>query len=173
MARAYLSLGCNLGNCRAYLVQAIGLLNAHPLISVTRVSSVYLTEAVGEIEQPDFLNLAAELETDLSPRVLLDACQRVEEELGGADRGVPHGPRTIDLDILLYEQREIAGAELTVPHPRMLERAFVLRPLTEIAPEARLPGGRTVAEAAASLCDEHAVEEQGPLDLADEGQALS
>ena len=173
MARAFLSLGCNLGNCHAYLVQAIGLLDAHPMIRVTRVSSVYLTEAVGEIEQPDFHNIAVGLETELSPKVLLDACHRIEEELGGADRGVPHGPRTIDLDILLYERLEMAEAELTLPHPRMLERGFVMRPLTEIAPGEKLPDGRTVAEAAAAVCDGHAVEKLGPLDMADEGQALS
>ena len=170
---AFLSLGCNLGNCRAYLGQAIGLLNAHPLIRVVSASSVYQTEAVGEPPQPDFLNMAVEIMTDLSPHVLLDACRRVEAELGGDDRGVSHGPRTIDVDIVLYEQQEIADADLVIPHPRMLERGFVLLPLVEIAPGWRLPDGRTVAEAAASLCDEHAVVKEGPLDLADQGQALS
>ena len=164
MPAAFLSLGCNLGNCRAYLEQAIGLLRAHPMIRVGRISSVYRTEAVGEIDQPDFLNMSVEVVTDLSPKVLLDVCHRVEEELGGADRGVPHGPRTIDLDILLYDQIEMADAELTIPHPRMLERAFMMTPLVEIASEQELPGGRTVAEAAATLRDAHAVVREGPLD---------
>ncbi len=165
MAAAYVSMGCNLGNCRAYLGQALDLLDAHPLIRVKKISSLYLTEPVGGLRQPDFLNMVAGIETDLSPEPLLEVCRLVEEQLGGRDRGAPHGPRTIDLDILLYEQVEIADKDLTLPHPRMLERAFVMAPLMEIAPHARLPGGRTVAEAATSLADRHRVEKLGALDL--------
>ncbi len=164
MASAYLSLGCNLGNCRAYLKQALDLLNAHPLIEVKKISSVYLTEPVDGLKQPDFFNMVAGLDTELSPGPLLAVCHLVEEQLGGRDRVVPHGPRTIDLDILLYEQVKIADGELTIPHPRMLGRAFVMTPLMEIAPELLLPGGRTVADAAASLPDRHRVENLGALD---------
>ncbi len=165
MATAYLSLGCNLGNCRAYLRQALDLLDGHPLIRVESVSSVYLTEPVGEIRQPDFLNIAAGIDTDLSPGLLLEVCHLVEEQLGGRDRPSPHGPRTIDLDILLYEQVEMVDEGLTIPHPRMLERAFVMAPLAEIAPDRRLPGGRSVAEAEASLAGRHRIEKLGALDL--------
>ncbi len=163
MATAYISLGCNLGNCPAYLAQAIQMLDKHLLIRVTKVSSVYNTEPVGEVEQPYFLNMAVEIDTDLTPAELLHACRRVEEELGGRDGRVPQGPRTIDLDILLYEQLEIADEDLVIPHPRMLGRAFALAPLAEIAPEAALPGGGTVAEAAEELRDPHSIEKQGPL----------
>ena len=167
MAKAFLSLGCNLGNCRAHLEQAIGLLDGHPMIRVQKLSSVYLTEPVGEVEQAHFLNMVAELETDMSPAVLLAACRLIEEQLGGRDGRVPQGPRTIDLDILLYEQVEIAAAGLMIPHPRMLERAFVLAPLAEIAPWVKVPGNGTAAEAVASLSDTHSVEKLGPLAAAD------
>ena len=164
MATAFISLGCNLGNCPAYLAQAIQMLDKHLLIRVTRVSSVYYTEPVGEVEQPYFLNMAVKVDTDLKPAELLHACRRVEEELGGRDGRVPQGPRTIDLDILLYDQLEIAEKDLVIPHPRMLKRAFALVPLAEIAPEAALPGGGTVAAAAERLRDQLSVEKQGPLE---------
>jgi len=158
VSSAFLSLGCNVGDCRANLAEALRKLDACPVVSVTAVSSVYVTEPVGEIEQPSFLNMAAALETELEPQELLLFCRTVEHELGGREGREPMGPRSLDLDILLYECLEIDAGELVIPHERMLERAFVLVPLAEIAADAELPGGGTVAEALRSCPDEHGVE---------------
>ena len=163
MIRAYISLGCNLGNCRAYLGQALDMLERHPFITIAAVSSVYLTEPVSEVEQPDFLNMAVAVDTELKARELLNVCHRVEEELGGREGRTYQGPRTIDLDILLYDKNRVAEADLEIPHPRMLDRAFALAPLAEIAPGALIPGNGTAAEALAKLDDPHSVERQGPL----------
>lgn len=162
---AYLSLGCNIGDCRANLARAVGMLDEAAGIEVTRVSCVYATEPVGNPDQPAFLNIAAGLETSLNPQALLAVCGIIEQELGGREGRVHLGPRTIDIDILLYGEEEISGGELILPHPRMLERAFVLAPLAEIAPDARLPRGGTVAEALARLKDPHRVEKLGPLQV--------
>lgn len=162
MASAYLSLGCNLGDCAAHLAAAISKLNANRAIRVVKVSSVYATEPVGNPDQPDFLNVAVELETSLDPHGLLDACGTIEQEMGGREGRTPGGPRTIDLDILLYEKIEIADEILRIPHPRMLERAFVLVPLAEIAPGAVLPDGNTVAAELEKLRDPHHVEKKMP-----------
>ncbi|MHB8858220.1 MAG: 2-amino-4-hydroxy-6-hydroxymethyldihydropteridine diphosphokinase [Thermoleophilia bacterium] len=158
MAEAFLSLGCNIGDCRANLAAALTKLDADPGVKVTRVSSVYITEPVGGIEQPSFLNMASVLETGLQPRDLLALCRRIEEELGGREGREHMGPRAVDLDILLYEQLEIAEGVLLLPHPHMLERAFVLEPLAEIAAGVQLPGGTTVGEALRSCGDDHGVE---------------
>lgn len=104
------------------------------------LSSVYETDPVGYEEQPRFLNLAAEVRTGLEPSELLHRCQEVENRLGRV-RSIRWGPRTIDIDLLLFGDHEIETAELTIPHPRMAERAFVLEPLAEIAPDLRV--GRT------------------------------
>ncbi|MBI5870163.1 MAG: 2-amino-4-hydroxy-6-hydroxymethyldihydropteridine diphosphokinase [Actinobacteria bacterium] len=158
MADSWLSLGCNLGDCRASLAAALSRLDAHPEVSVTRVSSVYITEPVGGIEQPTFLNIAAALETELSSHGLHAVCREIEHELGGREGRQPMGPRAIDVDILMYERLEIAEGELKLPHPRMLERAFVLVPLAEIAGDAMMPDGTTVARALAACADDHGVE---------------
>lgn len=164
MTAAYLSLGCNLGSCRDSLRAAIEQLNAHVAIEVTAVSSVYITEPVGVPgPQPDFHNLALALETVLEPKELLAACRTVEESLGGRKGRVPLGPRTIDIDILVYGEERLADEELTMPHPRMIERAFVLKPLAEIAPALILPDGRAATDAAASLDDPHRVVRAGVL----------
>jgi len=103
-------------------------------------------------EQPFFLNLAAEAETDLLPMMLLSRTQKIERELGRKRSGSPKGPRTIDIDILLYGRVRIQSARLTIPHPRMHERRFVLAPLAELAPALRIPGmGGTVRELLANL----------------------
>ncbi|MEK7817995.1 MAG: 2-amino-4-hydroxy-6-hydroxymethyldihydropteridine diphosphokinase [Actinomycetota bacterium] len=163
MPAACISLGCNLGDCRANLEQALKRLGDNPQVAVTAVSSVYVTEPVGVSDQPDFRNMAAVLETELSPRQLFVLCRTIEEELGGREGREPMGPRTIDLDILLYEEVEISEEDLKIPHPRMLDRAFVLVPLAEIAPDLRLPGGMTAAAAAGALEDPHWVRSEGPL----------
>jgi len=141
---AYLSLGSNLGNRERYLREALRLLASDGL-SVTRVSSIYETAPRDLLEQPAFLNLAAKIETSLSPDELLGRICIVEEELG-RQRTVPKGPRTIDIDILLYGDLRLATEDLTIPHPSMHLRRFVLEPLAELAPELALPGsGHTIA----------------------------
>lgn len=163
MARAFLSLGCNIGECRDNLGQALAQLEEDPETSVERVSSVYVTEPVGRSDQPDFLNITAAIETGREPRSLLELCRAVETRLGGREDREENGPRTIDIDILLYEGEVRDDPELQLPHPLMTGRAFVMVPLAEIAPDEPLPGGGTVAEALAGLHDEHAVEKSGVL----------
>lgn len=158
MAEAWLSLGCNIGDCRASLAAALRKLDACPEIDITAVSSIYITEPVGDVEQPSFLNMAAALETELVPAELLALCRITEVELGGRDGREPMGPRTIDLDILLYDQLEITEGDLIIPHPRMLERAFVLVPLAEIAADLVLPDGTIIGDALRASCDDHGVE---------------
>lgn len=132
---AYIALGSNQGDRRDFLDRAIQALQEHPDIEVTQVSSFHETSAVGGPPgQPSFLNAAAELETDLSARELLDALLEVERTLGRIRRE-RHGPRTIDLDLLLYDDQVIQEPGLIVPHPAMHERWFVLKPLAEIAPQ--------------------------------------
>jgi 3-oxoacyl-[acyl-carrier protein] reductase len=136
---AYIALGSNQGDRRDYLDRAIQALQEQPGIDVTQVSSYQETAPVGGPPgQPNFLNAAAELKTDLSPRDLLNALLEVERVLGRVRRQ-RHGPRTIDLDLLLYEDEVLQEPGLTVPHPAMHEREFVLRPLAEIAPHAIHP----------------------------------
>lgn len=107
-----------------------------PRTRVQRVSRVYETEPLGELNQPAFLNMAAEIKTGLSPLELLNAVKEIERELGRKD-GPRWGPRPIDIDIILWDGLAMSDARLTIPHPRFRERAFVLAPLAEIAPEAR------------------------------------
>ncbi len=129
--RAYLSLGSNVGDRRAHLAGALATLAAgEPL----RVSSVYVTEPVGGVAQDDFWNLVVELETSASPHELLARAQRAEAD-AGRTREVRWGPRTLDVDVLLVGDQVVDDEELTVPHPRLAERAFVLVPLAELAPE--------------------------------------
>ncbi|ARD49706.1 2-amino-4-hydroxy-6-hydroxymethyldihydropteridine diphosphokinase [Sporosarcina sp. P33] len=131
-------MGSNIGNRLEHLQQAVRLLQSHPSIHVMRVSSVYETEPVGLTEQAKFLNVAVKLETSLEAKELLGACQSIENKLGRM-RKIRWGPRTADLDILLYNTDHIQLEDLIVPHLRMSERAFVLVPLVEIEPEVRNP----------------------------------
>lgn len=136
MARVYLALGSNLGERMENLRAAVTRLA--PPVTVTRVSPVYETEPWGVTEQPRFLNLVLEGETELEPLALLAVVKRVERELGRVET-IRYGPRLIDLDILLYDDLIFEHDELQIPHPRMHERRFVLVPLAEIAPQARHP----------------------------------
>ena len=145
MMRAYLSLGSNLGDSARVLRKALKLLPAAG-VRVRRVSSFYRTEPVEFLNQPWFVNCAAEVETDLPPRGLLRKIKSLERTLGRR-RGRPKGPRLIDIDILLYENVVVSSPGLAIPHPRLSERRFVLVPLREIAPKAAHPvTGKTVSE---------------------------
>ena len=131
MNKAYLSIGTNIGEREQNLQDAVSMLIAHEAITVTAVSSIYETAAVGYTEQADFLNIALSLTTSLSAPELLLECQRIENDLGRV-REFRWGPRIIDVDILLYNNENYATESLIIPHPRMYERAFVLVPLKEI-----------------------------------------
>ncbi|MBL8174380.1 MAG: 2-amino-4-hydroxy-6-hydroxymethyldihydropteridine diphosphokinase [Bryobacterales bacterium] len=133
----YLALGSNLGDRVANLRDAIARLPKAG-VQVTSVSSVYETKAMYKTDQPDFLNLVLEAKTRVLPRVLMRRLQTIERELGRR-RAVANGPRTIDIDVLLYGRFVIATPDLAVPHPRIEERRFVLEPLAEIAPNLRHP----------------------------------
>jgi 2-amino-4-hydroxy-6-hydroxymethyldihydropteridine diphosphokinase len=129
---AYLSVGSNMGDREGLLKRAIDLLHEFPEMLIEKISSIYETDPVGFTDQPLFLNLAIKLKTTLSPQALLSKMQEVESKLD-RKRIQKWGPRTIDLDILLYNSVSIQTDMLEIPHPRMLERAFVLIPLSEIA----------------------------------------
>ena len=144
--RAFLGLGSNLGNRLANLQHAADLLGATEGIRVVACSRVYETDPVGGVAQPDFLNAVLELETDLSARELLAACLQAEQELGRV-RGVRWGPRTADVDLLIYDEAAIEEPDLIVPHPRMHERSFVMMPLLELDPDPMLPAGLRAADA--------------------------
>jgi 2-amino-4-hydroxy-6-hydroxymethyldihydropteridine diphosphokinase len=146
LTTAFLSLGANLGDRLAALQRAVDLLREAPGVDVEASSRVWETEPVGGPEQPDFLNVVVRITTDLAPLELLAVCQRVEEALGRV-REVRWGPRTIDIDVLLFGDLTIDEPVLVVPHPRMLERAFVLLPLLELDPDPVLPDGRRVLDA--------------------------
>lgn len=144
MTKAYLGLGSNLGDRLANLQRAVEFLAGQPGVTIVRSSRVYETDPVGGPPQPDFLNAVVEVETSLSPRELLTACREAEEAVLRV-RDERWGPRTIDIDILTFGDDVIDEPDLTVPHPRMHERGFVLAPLLELDPDPRLPGGRNVA----------------------------
>ena len=136
---AYVGIGTNLGDRAAHVAQALQALAAEPAIEFVKASSLYETAPVGKTDQPDFLNAVAALRTSLPPRALLDALLHIENRMGRV-RNLRWGPRVIDLDLLLYGDAQIQTPGLTIPHPRLRERAFVLIPLAEIAPDLRLPG---------------------------------
>ena len=133
MNGAFISIGSNIGARNVYLEEAVQALNERLDTTVEKVSSIYETAPVGYTDQADFLNIVVLIQTTLSAEDLLAACQQIEQNLG-RERTIRWGPRTVDLDILLYNEEEIATETLIVPHPRMAERAFVLIPLLEIAP---------------------------------------
>ena len=133
----YLALGANLGDRSASLRTAVERLR--DAVAVERMSSVYETEPAYLLDQPHFLNMALRGRTTLDPHALLAFLKRIERDMGRA-AGPRYGPRVIDLDILLYDSLALATADLTIPHPRMAERPFVLAPLAEIAPELVPPG---------------------------------
>jgi 2-amino-4-hydroxy-6-hydroxymethyldihydropteridine diphosphokinase len=145
VTRAYVGVGANLGDREATIRAALAALPG-----VVSVSQLRETDPVGVVDQPPFLNGAAALETDFSPRELLDALLAVERELG-RERRERWGPRTIDLDLLLYGDEAVDEPGLTVPHPRLHERRFALEPLLDLDPELSIPGRGRVSELLAGL----------------------
>ena len=146
MGRAYVGLGANLGDRRATLERALELLGERQGIDVVAVSTFRETDPVGYVDQPRFLNAAAAIETSLRPDVLLGALLDIERELGRTRDGPRYGPRTVDLDLLLVEGVTLAEPGLTLPHPRLHERAFALAPLAELDPALVVPGHGSVSE---------------------------
>ena len=131
MKQAYLGIGGNIGDTKSNIEETVELLKKNEKIEVTKVSSIYETEPVGYTDQDWFLNVVVEIKTSLEPLDLLKACQDIENELK-RERTIRWGPRTIDVDILLFEDFTSDSEVLTVPHPRMTERAFAMVPLYEI-----------------------------------------
>ena len=147
MTRAYVGVGANLGDREETMRRAIELLGD----DVVAVSSFRETDPVGYEDQPRFLNAAVELDTELSPRALLDCLLGVERELGRTREGPRYGPRTIDLDLLLYGEEVVDEPGLRVPHPRLAERRFALEPLFELDPGLVVPGAGPVSVLLAGL----------------------
>lgn len=138
MNKVYIGLGTNIGDRKKYLQEAITQIEANEHITVKKESSIYETAPVGYTDQSHFLNQVIMVETSLEHLELLDYCQKIEQNLG-RERTIKNGPRTIDLDILMYNHENRDLGRLRIPHPRMHERAFVLIPLNEIAPELVVP----------------------------------
>jgi 2-amino-4-hydroxy-6-hydroxymethyldihydropteridine diphosphokinase len=139
MTVAYVGLGANVGDPRRQIETAITELRMLPDTRVTVASSLYRSAPLGYSDQPDFLNAVVQLDTGLSPEALLDRLRDIEDR-HGRERPFANAPRTLDLDLLLYGDRVVDTPGLVLPHPRMHERAFVLQPLTEIAPDIAIPG---------------------------------
>lgn len=138
MVQAYLGLGSNIGDRKQQLLKAIDLIGNIKGIKVTKQSSIYETAPIGYTDQPNFLNLCLEIETELSPQQLLKHCLDIEQQLHRV-REIRWGPRTLDIDILLFSDNIIETDNLSIPHPRMQERAFVLIPLNDIASDKKDP----------------------------------
>jgi 2-amino-4-hydroxy-6-hydroxymethyldihydropteridine diphosphokinase len=152
VTRAFIGLGANLGHRAETIRSALAELSATPGVELVAVSALLETEPVGPVAQPSFLNGVAVVDTSLEPRELLDLLLAVETRHGRDRAAVPaQGPRTLDLDLLLYGDAEIGEEDLQIPHPRLHERAFVLDPLLEVAPGLEVPGRGTVEALRARL----------------------
>ena len=159
MTLAYVGLGANLDGPRRQLEQALVELAGLPDTRLLRQSSFYRTRPIGYDEQPDFVNAVAQLQTGLAAERLLAQLQAIEVR-HGRERSFPNAPRTLDLDLLLHGNAVICSETLKLPHPRMHERAFVLAPLVEIAPDVAIPG-RGLARDLLAACTEQRVERTG------------
>jgi 2-amino-4-hydroxy-6-hydroxymethyldihydropteridine diphosphokinase len=157
---AFLGLGSNLGDRFTLLQDAVTALDADTRTRVDAVSSVFATEPVGRPEQDPFLNIAVRVATRRSPQSLLALCQSVEQQLGRV-RTVRWGPRTVDVDILLYGCEVVDRPQLQIPHPRLTERAFALVPLIEVAPGQLLPDGTRLTTALAALAPVEGIQSVG------------
>ncbi len=163
MRIGYLGLGSNVGDRESHLRAAIEMLRERG-VEVEAVSSVYETEPVGEVlDQADFLNAAIRIRTDLEPDALLDLCKEIEVARGRALDAPRHSPRPLDVDLLLLGDLELSTDRLTLPHPEVSSRRFVLAPLLELDPELALPGGERVALLLAALGPGQRAERTGSL----------
>ena len=161
--RGHLGLGSNEGDRLSALRAARDALGAREGIEVTGVSSVYETAPRGEVlDQPDFLNACLAIDTWLGPEELLDACKAVERDLGRVRCGTRHGPRPIDVDVLLLGETEHSSERLVLPHPEVTRRRFVLEPLLELDPDLTLPGGIALAPLLDAVRDQ-GVQRVGPM----------
>jgi 2-amino-4-hydroxy-6-hydroxymethyldihydropteridine diphosphokinase len=151
LMRAYVGLGANLGDRSAMLRAAVEQLGRDPEITVAAVSSARETDPVDFLDQPQFLNAVVAIDTDLPPRELLDRLLGIERRLGRTREGPRFGPRTIDLDLLLYGDEQVDEPGLQVPHPRLHERLFALEPLAELDPDLEIPGLGPLSEILAGL----------------------
>jgi 2-amino-4-hydroxy-6-hydroxymethyldihydropteridine diphosphokinase len=163
MRTGYLGLGSNVGDRPSHLRAAIELLGERG-VEVEAVSSAYETEPVGEVlDQPDFLNAAIRIRTELEPEALLDACKEVEAARGRALDAPRHSPRPLDVDLLLLGDLELSTKRLTLPHPEVTSRRFVLMPLLELNPDLALPDGTNLAKALDALGELERVDRVGFL----------
>jgi 2-amino-4-hydroxy-6-hydroxymethyldihydropteridine diphosphokinase len=164
---AYLGLGSNLGDRKANLGAALEELGWVDGVEVTACSAIYETEAMGDAAgQRDFYNAAVAVMTTLEPQDLLRRCKAIERRLGREPNPPRHAPRPIDLDVLLFDDRELSESSLVVPHPGITTRRFVLLPLLELDPALTLPGGQPLAEALAALGDGQRAARVGALERA-------
>ncbi len=163
MNPALIGMGSNVGSSGSVLTHALELISRLPETSVRALSPVYQTKPWGLVDQPDFLNAVVELATGLPPRELLAALQLIETQLGRVRDGERWGPRTIDLDLLVYADQVIDQPDLVVPHPHLHERAFVLVPLFDLSPSLVVPGRGRVDELLAALDDTERVGVGGAL----------
>ncbi|KZN66041.1 hypothetical protein N473_10755 [Pseudoalteromonas luteoviolacea CPMOR-1] len=147
----YIGLGANLVDPQAQLVKAVNALSTHPAINALDVSSFYGSKPMGPQDQPDYVNAVARFETALEPEVLLDQLQDIELRQGRVRKDERWGPRTLDLDILLYNNEVISTPRLTVPHYGLCDREFVVFPLLELAPQLVLPNGQILKHIAENL----------------------
>jgi 2-amino-4-hydroxy-6-hydroxymethyldihydropteridine diphosphokinase len=160
----YLGLGSNVGDTGSHLRAAVAALRKHR-VEVQATSSMYSTEPVGEVlDQPDFLNAAVRIRTALQPEELLELCKAIEVEQGRTLGGRRHGPRPLDVDLLILGDLELRTERLTLPHPQVTSRRFVLAPLLELEPDLTLPDGTRLAAALEELGPGQRVERVGPFD---------
>lgn len=150
--RIFVGLGANLGDAAASVRNAMPLLGSLPQTTFVAASGLYRSPPL-DAAGPDYINAIAELRSGLAPEALLAQLQSLEQRFG-RERPYRHAPRTLDLDLLFYGERHLASASLTLPHPRAHERAFVLAPLADLAPQWRLANGKTVAQALTKLADQ-------------------
>ena len=164
MRTGYLGLGSNVGDRASHLRAAVELLREGG-VEVEAISSAYETEPVGEVlDQPDFLNAAVRIRTELSPEELLDLCKEIEAEHGRALNASRHSPRPLDVDLLLLGDLQLSTDRLTLPHPEVTSRRFVLAPLLELDPDLKLPDGTRLSDALSALGPDQRAERVGPLD---------
>jgi 2-amino-4-hydroxy-6-hydroxymethyldihydropteridine diphosphokinase len=161
MSKAFVALGSNLQDPVLQVKNSFVALEKLPKTKLIKASSLYITAPLGYNDQPDFINAVAELNTQLSPEILLEALHGIENE-AGRERPFPNAPRVLDCDLLLYDNVTTQTEKLTLPHPRMHERAFVLLPLAEIAPDLSLPDGSNVVKLAQQFINQgiHKLQEE-------------